>query len=424
MGAYKFWINGKVVGDQILSPGWTDYRTRIVYQAYDVTADVKSGGNAIGAYLAPGWYSTPLQWLQEPFNYGSTPPALKAQLRIEHTDGSVEWVATDASWKADISPILKAEIYDGETYDARREQPGWSTATFSDAKWKPVEVIEPHEPAIIAQDFQPIRVDRLLQAKSVASPKPGVYVFDFGQNMAGVARLRVQGAAGTEIQLRFAEVLNPDGTIYTENLRTAKATDRYVLSGKGTEEYQPLFTFHGFRYVELTGLKTQPAIGSLTAVAFHSDAPLTVDLHTGSAMINQLWSNILWGQRSNFVGVPTDCPQRDERLGWTADAQVFWRAASYDMDLSQFSKKFAGDIRGTQVGTPMFGIFAPGTSTPNPGYGAGWSDAGVIIPWTSWLQSGDTRTIEQNWDAMEKYLCRDRGREPRLHLDEVRHPLR
>jgi alpha-L-rhamnosidase len=405
LGAYKFWINGNVVGDQMLAPGWTDYRSRVTYQAYDVTSSVKSGANAVGAYLAPGWYSTPLQWLQEPFNYGSTPPALKAQLRIEHTDGTVEWVATDAGWKADVSPILKAEIYDGETYDARQEQKGWSTAGFSEAKWLPVEVIQPHEPAILDQDFQPIRVDRVLQAKAVTSPKPGVYIFDFGQNMAGVARLRVQGSSGTELQLRFAEVLNPDGTIYTENLRTAKATDRYVLSGKGTEEYQPLFTFHGFRYVELTGLKTKPANGSVTAVVFHSDAPLTVNLETGSAMINQLWSNILWGQRSNFVGVPTDCPQRDERLGWTADAQVFWRTASYDMDLTQFSKKFAGDVRGTQVGTAMYGIFAPGTSSPNPGFGAGWSDAGVIIPWTSWLQSGDTRVITQNWEAMEKYLA-------------------
>ena len=233
LGAYKFWINGHVVGDQVLAPGWTDFRSHVAYQAYDVTADVKAGRNAIGAYLAPGWYTTPLQWLQQPYNYGNTPPALKAQLRIEHTDGSVDWVATDETWKADISPILKAEIYDGETYDARREQPGWGTAAFSDAQWKPVELIQPLEPEIVAQDFQPIRVDRTLHAKSLTSPKPGVYVFDFGQNMAGVARLHVQGAAGTEVQLRFAEVLNPDGTIYTENLRTAKATDHYVLSGKG-----------------------------------------------------------------------------------------------------------------------------------------------------------------------------------------------
>jgi len=405
LGAYKFWINGRAVGDQVLSPGWTDFRERVTYQVYDVTADLKTGGNAIGAYLAPGWYATPLQWDQAPNNYGSTPPALKAQLRIEYTDGSVDWVATDETWKADVSPILKAEIYDGETFDARREQPGWSTASFNDRRWKSVEAIHPLEPAIIAQDFQPIRVERTLQAKSLAVPRPGVYVFDFGQNMAGVARLRISGPAGTEVQMRFAEVLNPDGTIYTENLRTAKATDRYVLSGKGTEYYQPLFTFHGYRYVEVTGLKAKPEIGSLTAVVFHTDAPFTAQLHTGSAMINQLWSNILWGQRSNFVGVPTDCPQRDERLGWSADAQVFWRTASYDMDLAQFSKKFAGDLRGTQVGTPMYGIFAPGTTTPNPGYGAGWSDAGVIIPWTAWLQSGDTRVIEQNWDAMEKYLA-------------------
>ncbi len=405
LGAYKFWINGHPVGDQILSPGWTDYRSRVTYQAYDVTTDLKTGGNAIGAYLAPGWYTTPLQWLQQPYNYGNTPPALKAQLRIEYADGAIDWLASDESWKADVSPILKAEIYDGETYDARREQPGWSTSTFSDARWSPIEVVQPLEPAVIAQDFQPIRIERVLHAKSVTEPRPGVYVYDFGQNMAGVAHLRVEGAAGTDIQLRFAEVLNADGTIYTENLRTAKATDHYTLSGKGPEDYQPLFTFHGFRYVELTGLKTKPPIAAITTAVYHTDAPFTVDLHTGSSMINQLWSNILWGQRSNFVGVPTDCPQRDERLGWTADAQVFWRAASYNMDLSQFSKKFAGDIRDTQVGTAMYGIFAPGTSTPNPGFGAGWSDAGIVIPWTSWLQSGDTRTIEQNWDGMEKYLA-------------------
>jgi len=412
LGAYKFWINGHAVGDQILSPGWTDYRSRVTYQAYDVTADIKSGGNAVGAYLAPGWYTTPLQWLQQPYNYGNTPPALKAQLRIEYSDGSIDWLATDESWKADVSPILKAEIYDGETYDARREQLGWSTAAFSDAKWSPIEVVQPLEPAVIAQDFQPICIEKVLHAKLLTEPRPGVYIYDFGQNMAGVAHLHIEGAAGTEVQLRFAEVLNTDGTIYTENLRTAKATDHYTLSGKGPEDYQPLFTFHGFRYVELTGLKSKPAIGAVTTAVYHTDAPFTVDLHTGSPMINQLWSNILWGQRSNFVGVPSDCPQRDERLGWAADAQVFWRAASYNMDLSQFSKKFAGDLRGTQVGTTMYGIFAPGTASPNPGFGAGWSDAGVIIPWTAWLQSGDRRTIEQNWDGMEKYLAAIQAESP------------
>jgi alpha-L-rhamnosidase len=404
LGTYKLFLNGQPVGDQILAPGWTDYRAWVIYQTYDVTSQLKSGKNAIGALLAPGWYATPLMWAGQGNNYGDTPPALRAQMRIAYQDGSVDWIITDESWKADPSPILSAEIYNGETYDAQENQPGWDTAAFSDAKWKPVEVIEPHEPEIRWQYFQPIRVERTLAAKTVASPSPGVYVFDFGQNLSGVARVRARGRAGTDVKLRFAEVLNPDGTIYTDNLRTAKATDHFILAGKGIEEYQPAFTFHGFRYVEVSGLPVTPLPDDIAAVVFHSDAPITSTLNTGSAMLNQLWSNILWGQRSNFVGVPTDCPQRDERLGWTADAQVFWRTATYNMDLTTFSRKFGADLRGTQVGTDMYGIFAPGAEMPNPGYGTGWSDAGVIIPWTSWIQTGDPEVIEENWAGMEKYL--------------------
>ena len=256
------------------------------------------------------------------FNHGDTPPALKAQLRIEHADGSVQWVATDETWKADVSPILKAEIYDGESYDARREQPGWDVAAFKDDKWKPAVVISPKEPTIVPQFFQPVRVEKVLSAKVVTSPKLWTYIYDFGQNLAGVASLRAEGTSGTDVQLRFAEALNPDGTLYTENLRTAKATDHFILAGKGVREYQPIFTFHGFRYVEVTGLSSKPGLDAVKAVVFHTDAPFTAQLHTGSAMINQLWQNILWGQRSNFVSVPTDCPQRDERAGALADAQV------------------------------------------------------------------------------------------------------
>lgn len=405
LGSYEFHINGKPIGHQVLAPGWMDFREHVPYQAYDVTGQVKVGPNALAAYLAPGWYTTPLQWYRQGYNYGSTPEALKAQLRIEHTDGSVEWIVTDGSWKAEVSPILFAEIYDGETYDARRAQPGWDTASFSDAHWKAVQLVEPAEPEIVWQYFQPIRVERVLTAKTITSPKPGVFIFDFGQNLSGVARIRAQGPAGTDVQLRFAEVLNPDGSMYVENLRTAKATDHYILAGHGVEEYQPHFTFHGFRYVEISGISTKPSLEDVQAVVFHTDAPFTLELQTSSDMVNKLWSNILWGQRSNFVGLPTDCPQRDERLGWSADAQVFWRAASYNMDLTQFSRKFSGDLRGTQVGTAMYGIFAPGTLTQNPGYGTGWSDAGVIIPWTGWIQYGDKRIIEQNWDGMEKYLA-------------------
>jgi alpha-L-rhamnosidase len=412
LGAYQLSMNGHNVGDEILAPGWTDFRERVVYQAYDVTADVQSGTNAIAALLAPGWYSTPLQWYRQGYNYGTTPPALRAQLRIEYKDGSVDWILTDEKWKADISPILSAEIYDGETYDARKIQANWDTATFDDSRWNSAEVIQPKETKIVWQYFQPIHADKTLDAKKATNPARGVYIFDFEQNLSGVVRIHARGPAGTDVKLRFAEVLNPDGSLYTDNLRTAKATDHFILSGKGTEEFQPSFTFHGFRYVEVSGLKAEPQLQDVKAIVFHTDAPFTATLKTGSAMLNQLWSNILWGQRSNFVGVPTDCPQRDERLGWAGDAQVFWRTATYNMDLTSFSRKFAADLRGTQVGTDMYGIFAPGTDTQNSGYATGWSDAGVIIPWTSWIQTGDNKIIEENWDAMEKYLAAIRAANP------------
>jgi alpha-L-rhamnosidase len=404
LGAYELFLNGKRVGDQVLSPGWTDYRQRVVYQTYDVTAQLAQGRNAIAALLAPGWYETSLEWLQQPNNYGVTPPAVRAQLRIEHADGSVDWLNTDASWQANTSYILHSEIYDGESQDARLDQPGWNTASFDAHAWKSAETISPQPAAIEAQSFQPIRVDREMSAKSLSQPKPGVYVYDFGQNLSGVEQIHVRGPAGTTVRMRFAEVLNADGTLYTDNLRTAKVTDYFTLTGNGEEEFTPQFTFHGFRYAELTGLPAAPAQDAVKVLVIHTDAPFTARLSTGSAMINQLWSNIVWGQRSNFVGLPTDCPQRDERLGWMADAQVFWRAASYNMALAPFSRKFSADMRGTQASSPYYGIFAPGTSQPHSGSGAGWSDAGIVIPWTSWLQTGDTRIIDQNWAAMQKYL--------------------
>ena len=243
-----------------------------------------------------------------------------------------------------------------------------------------------------------------MKAKTVSSPAAGVYVYDFGQNMAAVPRVQFSGPAGTDVRLRFAEVLNTDGTIYTENLRTAKVTDHFILAGNGEEEYQPRFTFHGFRYVEVTGLASKPALDAVKVVVLHTDAPFTLTLDSGSPMVNQLWSNVIWGQRSNFLSVPTDCPQRDERLGWAADAQVFWRTATYNMDIAAFSRKFSADLRGTQAGTAMYGIYAPGVTQENPGYGTGWSDAGVVIPWTAWLQYGDKSIARENWDAMTKYL--------------------
>lgn len=405
LGGYEAFLNGKPVSEDRLAPGWTDYREHVKYQTYDVTALLHEGANALGVLLAPGWYATSLEWFQQPNNYGATPPTFRGQMRVEYADGSVEWIKTDRHWMAHTSYVLKAELYDGETQDARAFDPKWSTAAFTPSGWKNASAIEPQPVRIEAQDFQPIRVERTMPAKAVTEPKSGVYVFDFGQNLAGVEHLRISGPKGTDVQLRFAEILNDDGTIYVENLRTAKATDHFILAGTGTEEFTPKFTFHGFRYAELTGVTSSPAKDALTVEVIHTSAPFSTEMKTGSAMVNQLWSNILWGQRSNFVGVPTDCPQRDERLGWMADAQVFWRTASYNMDLAAFSRKFGGDMRGTQVGTDFYGIYAPGTVRENAGWGAGWSDAGVIIPWTSWLQTGDAKIIDENWDAMTRYVA-------------------
>jgi alpha-L-rhamnosidase len=412
LGAYEMFLNSKPVGDQVLAPGWTDYRERVVYQTYDVTDQVIAGGNSIAATLAPGWYETPLEWFQQPNNYGVTPPALRAQLRIEHTDGSVEWVTTDADWMAAMSFIVHSELYDGET-QLPNDAP--VTPTGSDAPDyflnKRAIVIHPAPAAIVAQDFPPIRVERTMSAVTLTEPKPRVYVYDFGQNFSGMEKVELLNAGSQKFEIRFAEVLNPDGTIYTDNLRTAKATDSFVVTGSlpvgralSRGDVEARFTFHGFRYAEITGLTVVPDKDAVTAKVIHTDAPWTAKLSTGSPMLNQLWSNILWGQRSNFVGVPTDCPQRDERLGWMGDAQVFWRTASYNMDLAAFSRKFAADMRGTQVGSPYYGIFSPGTVQPHEESAAAWSDAGVIVPWTSWLQTGDTTIIEQNWAAMEKYL--------------------
>lgn len=412
LGSYVVHINGTRVGDEILAPGWTDYRERVHYQTFDITGLLHKGRNAIGAYLASAWYTGPLTWFQVTFSYGNTPPALRAQLRLQYANGRVEWIATDGTWKAAISEVSEAEIYNGETIDARKKIAGWNRAPFDDSKWKSVEIVQPSKLDVIAQDFEPIRVERVIGARAITSPATGVFIFDFGQNLAGVERLQISGNAGQQVTLRFGEVLNADGTLYTENLRTAKATDRFTLAGTGLETFQPQFTFHGFRYAEVTGLTGKPALNALKAVVFHTDAPFTAKLVTGDPTINQLWSNILWGQRSNFIGLPTDCPQRDERLGWTADAQVFWRTASYNMALGPFSRKFSRDLRGTQVGTPMYGIYAPGVQTPNAGFAMGWSDAGVIIPWTAWLQTGDVRIAAENWDAMNSYLEAIRAANP------------
>jgi len=411
LGTYQLYLNGQRVGNDILAPGWTDYRKRIVYQVYDVTSQVKAGANAIGAILGGGWYADGLGWLQTRYNFGPPPVRLLVQLELEYADGTRDSVVSDESWKATQSPILASEIYNGESYDARLEQNGWNQPSFSDSRWGAVAIAAEPPAPVVAQDFQPIRVNETLKPKAVTNPKPGVYIFDLGQNMVGWARLHVAGKTGTRVQMRFGEVLKPNGELYTENLRTAEATDLYTLRGKGTESYEPHFTFHGFRYVELTGYPGTPTNDAIEGIVFYTAAPFTIQFQTANETVNQLWSNILWGQRGNFLSVPTDCPQRDERLGWMGDAEVFWRTASFNTNLAAFSHKFTTDIRDAQSATGAFTDVSPRVG-PTTDSVAGWADAGVIIPWSAYLQFRDKRILEENWAAMEKWMEHVGGANP------------
>ena len=403
LGTYQLYLNGQRVGNDVLAPGWTDYRKRVVYQVYDVTAQVRQGGNAVGAILGGGWYADGLGWLQTRYNFGPPPVRLLVQLEVEYADSSRDSILSDESWKAKPSPITSSEIYNGENYDARLEQTGWDQASFSDSRWGAVAIALASPAPVVAQNFQPIRVNEVLKPKAVTNPTPGVYIFDLGQNMVGWARLHVSGKAGTKVRIRFGEVLKPNGELYTENLRTAEATDNYILRGKGQESFEPHFTFHGFRYVELTGYPGTPTADAIEGVVFYTAAPFTIQFSTANQTVNQLWSNILWGQRGNFLSVPTDCPQRDERLGWMGDAEVFWRTASFNANLAAFSHKFTTDIRDAQSPTGAFTDVSPRVG-PTTDSVAGWADAGVIIPWSAYLQFRDTRLLEDNWAAMEKWM--------------------
>ena len=348
-GVYESFINGTRVGDDVLAPGWTDYDRRVQYQTYDVTPLLAEGQNALGAVLGDGWYAGFFGF--DPKHRGALygpRPHLLAQLHVEYEDGTRESIATDRSWRCSTGPILYSDLLMGESYDARKEMPGWSAPGFDDPAWYGVDAEELGDIDLVAQPDEGIRVTEELEAKSVTEPESGRYVFDLGKNMVGWVRLKVEGEAGTEVTLRHAEVLNQDGTIYTTNLRSARAADRYVLEGEGEEVYEPRFTFHGFRYVEVTGYPGEPRLEAVTGRVVHSATPPTGSFECSNQMVNELQENILWGQRGNFLSVPTDCPQRDERLGWMGDAQVFVRTASFNMDVAAFFEKWMVDVEDAQ----------------------------------------------------------------------------
>ncbi|MGQ9524689.1 MAG: family 78 glycoside hydrolase catalytic domain, partial [Armatimonadota bacterium] len=400
LGLYEVRLNGRRVGDHVFAPGWTDYKIRVQYQTYDVTSLVREGRNAIGAVLGDGWYAGHVG-LGGRNRYGPY-PTFMCQLEVEYTDGTTETIVTDDTWRASHGPILASDMLMGETYDARREIPGWDTPGFDDSKWSQVTVRDVSGVRLVAQVGPPVRRIQELKPKTVSEPVPGSYVFDLGQNMVGWARLKVKGEAGTTVTLRFAEMLNPDGTIYTANYRSAKCTDHYTLKGGAEEVYEPLFTFRGFRYVEVTGYPGKPGLDAITGVVVHSDTPPTGKFECSSPMLNQLHSNIVWGQKGNFLSVPTDCPQRDERLGWTGDAQIFARTAAFNMDVAGFFTKWMIDVEDAQWPNGAFTDVAPFVAV---GAGvAAWGDAGVICPWTMYLAYADKGMVERHYAAMAKWI--------------------
>ena len=392
LGLYEVHINGQKVGDQVLAPGWTEYSKRVPSQTYDVTSLVKPGANAIGAVLGDGWYSTRLQGGKK----WGTNPGLLAQLKITYTDGTSTRVNTDATWQAGRGGLQATGIYDGETYDARLDKPGWDQPSFTGNWANAVERTE--TTAVEPGQAPPIRVLQTLQPVKVTQPAAGTTIYDLGQNFAGWARITAHGTAGTKLRLRFGEILNGDGTLYTANLRSAQQTDTYTLKGGAEETYEPRFTYHGFRYVEVTG----GTVDTLEGREVSSDLPDYGTFTSSNPLVNQIQSAIKWGQRSNFLGVPSDASQRDERLGWTGDIQAFASTGAFNGDASGFLGQWMQTMRDSQTAAGAFPDVAPNTCC---GEGtAGWGDAGTVVPWALYRRYGDPRILTANYDAMTRWI--------------------
>lgn len=402
LGLYEAYINAKRVGDAYLTPGWTSYNKRLQYQVYDVTNLIATGNNAIGIALGSGWYRGFIGFSGQKNFYGKE-LALLAQIEIQYTDGSKETIVTDESWKSSTGSIVSSEIYHGETIDARKEKAGWNTSSFNDADWQGVKIKSSGTPPLIATYNEPIRKKETFKVvKSITTPK-GEKVFDFGQNLVGWVQVKVSGKAGDKITLYHAEVLDKEGNFYTENLRPAKQRNEYLLKGSGEEFFEPHFTFQGFRYIKIEDYPGEINPENFTAVALYSDMQPTGSFTSSNPLINQLQHNIQWGQRGNFLDVPTDCPQRDERLGWTGDAQAFARTATFNFDVHNFMAKWLKDVEADQVdGSVPFVV--PNVLGKGAAGSAGWADAATIIPWNMYLAYGDKRILEDQYNSMKAWV--------------------
>ena len=401
LGLYQLFLNGKKVSTDLFTPGWTSYKNRIQYQTYDVTPMIQAS-NSIAAIVGDGWYRGNIGWGGQNSYYGDK-LALLAMLQIKYADGTSETISTDKSWKVSTGPIVFSDIYNGETYDAGKNLSGWASTGFDDRGWSNVSILKQAVNNLVAPQGEVVKaVEEIKPLKLITTPK-GETVFDMGQNMVGWVRLQVKGNKGDTVTLKFAEVLDKDGNFYTANLRSAKVTDKFILSGTGVETFEPHFTFHGFRFVKIEGGSAAPSLDQITGVVIYSDMKPTGSFSCSDSLINQLQHNIQWGQKGNFLDVPTDCPQRDERLGWTGDAQVFSMTAAFNFDVASFYTKWMRDLEADQLPNGRVPHVIPDVLKGGGGSTA-WADASVIVPWTTYLSYGDKRILEVQYSSMKAWV--------------------
>ena len=402
-GMYEAAINGKRIGNDYLTPGWTSYAKRLQYQAYDVTDLLKQGSNAVGVVLGNGWYRGNLAWDGKKDIWGKD-LALLFQLNISYEDGSKATVISDGSWKSSTGSIVSAEIYHGETIDARKEKTGWNLAGYNDANWSGVNVKDHNNSNLVATENEPIKKQEIFTAKKILTTPKGEKVIDFGQNLVGWVVVKVKGNAGDSIKISHAEVLDKFGNFYIENLRVAKAQGIYILKGGAEETFEPHFTFYGFRYIKIEGYPGEIKPENFTAVALYSDMKPSGTFACSNPLINQLQHNIQWGQNGNFLDVPTDCPQRDERLGWTGDAQAFSRTAAFNRNVHNFFAKWLKDVAADQRPNGSVPFVIPDVLGPNDNGSTGWADVATIVPWNMYLAYGDKRILEDQYTSMKAWV--------------------
>ncbi|MDN5287137.1 MAG: alpha-L-rhamnosidase [Mucilaginibacter sp.] len=401
-GVFEAELNGKRVGNDYFAPGWTSYNKRIQYQVYDVTSSLKKGDNAVGVTIGDGWYRG-YTYNRRKDVYGKK-LALLCQLEVVYTNGKRQIITSDQSWKVAYGPIRSSSFFDGEVYDARKNKPGWTTPTYRDLTWDTVKTDESIKNNLIATSGPTVKKHEKFLPLKVFTTPAGERVVDFGQNLVGWVQFKLKAKAGDTIRLFHAEVLDQKGNFYTKNLRTAKQEITYVFKDDSVETYEPHFTFQGFRFLKVEGYSGPLDSTNVAAYALYSDMAQTGQFSTSNPLINQLQHNIQWGQKGNFIDVPTDCPQRDERMGWTGDAQAFCRTATFNMDVAGFFTKWLKDLSADQHKDGAVPYVIPNVLDSVSAAASGWSDVATIAPWNIYLAYGDKQVLQQQYESMKAWV--------------------